>query len=73
MKLTDDEKLILLMLSEIYEKLDVYGETDPKFVRSTILDDMLWGLTWRYSGIPFDPTWTAGRDFAIENGRNAGG
>ena len=20
-----------------------------------------------------DPTWTAGRDFAIENGRNAGG
>jgi hypothetical protein len=21
----------------------------------------------------FDPTWTAGRDFAIENGRNAGG
>ena len=23
--------------------------------------------------IGFDPTWTAGRDFAIENGRNAGG
>ena len=21
----------------------------------------------------YDPTWTAGRDFAIENGRNAGG
>ena len=56
MKLTDGEKLILLMLSEIYEKLGVYGETDPKFVRSTILNDMLWGLTWKYSGIPFEKT-----------------
>jgi hypothetical protein len=24
-------------------------------------------------GVLFGPTWTAGRDFAIENGRNAGG
>ena len=27
----------------------------------------------RFLGETLDPTWTAGRDFAIENGRNAGG
>ena len=30
-------------------------------------------LAWRKSIAILDPTWTAGRDFAIENGRNAGG
>lgn len=54
MKLSNGEKLILLMLSEIYEKLGVDGETDPKFVRSAIISGNEWGLEWKYSGIPFD-------------------
>jgi hypothetical protein len=28
---------------------------------------------WPNLSMMLDPTWTAGRDFAIENGRNAGG
>jgi uncharacterized protein len=54
MTLSDGEKLILLMLTDIYDKLGIDGETDPKFVRSAILNDMVWGLRWKYSGIPFE-------------------
>jgi uncharacterized protein len=56
MKLTDGEKLILVMLTEIFGKLGIEGKTDPKFVQSAIFNDMLWGLNWKYSGIPFEKT-----------------
>ena|SRR5260221_10633672 len=56
MKLTNAEKLILIMLSEIYEKLGIGSDTeiDPKFVKSAIFSNNTWGLPWKYSGIPFD-------------------
>lgn len=54
MKLSDGEKLIVLMLSELYEKLDVKGEIEPEFIKSAIFNDQLWSLKWKYSGIPFD-------------------
>lgn len=54
MKLTDGEKLIVIMLSELYEKLDVKGEVEPDFIKSAIFSDKLWGLKWKYSGIPFE-------------------
>ncbi|MBZ0133453.1 MAG: YfbU family protein [Rhodocyclaceae bacterium] len=54
MKLTDGEKLIVLMLTELYEKLEVDGEIEPDFIRSAIFNDHLWGIAWKYSGIPFE-------------------
>lgn len=54
MKITDGEKLILLMLSELYDKLGVHGEVDPDFIRSAIFSDNLWSIPWKYSGIPFE-------------------
>lgn len=54
MKLTDGEKLIILMLTEVYEKLKIEGETEPDFLRSAIFNDHLWGIRWKYSGIPFE-------------------
>lgn len=54
MKITDGEKLILLMLSEIYEKLEISGEIDPEFIKSSILDNQTWGIPWKYAGIPFE-------------------
>lgn len=53
MKLTDGEKLIILMLTEMYEKLQIKGEMEPDFLRSAIFNDHLWGIRWKYSGIPF--------------------
>lgn len=55
MKLTDGEKLIILMLTELYEKLQIKGQTEPDFLRSAIFNDHLWGIRWKYSGIPFEP------------------
>jgi hypothetical protein len=40
--------------------------------RAAGLDSVTWRDPHRYCSV-LDPTWTAGRDFAIENGRNAGG
>jgi len=54
MKFTDGEKLIILMMSEVYEKLGINGEIDPEFIKSAIFNDKLWGLRWKYSGIPFE-------------------
>lgn len=53
MKMTDGEKLILLMLGELYDKLEVEGEADPDFIRSAIFSDNLWSIPWKYPGIPF--------------------
>lgn len=55
MNLSDGEKLIIFMLAEMYEKLDVNGETEPDFLRSAIVNDHLWAIRWKYSGIPFEP------------------
>lgn len=54
MKLSSGEKLILIMLSEIYEKLELNGEIDPKFIKSAIINDQTWGIGWEHSGIQFE-------------------
>ncbi|WP_264627871.1 YfbU family protein [Candidatus Symbiopectobacterium sp. NZEC135] len=57
MKLTNSEKLILTMLSEIYEKLgmnDGHNEIDGNFVKSAIQKNHTWALSWKYQGIAFD-------------------
>jgi uncharacterized protein len=54
MKLTDGEKLIVLMLTELYDRFNVDGEIDPEFIRSAIFDDATWSIPWKYPGIPFE-------------------
>lgn len=54
MKVTDGEKLILLMLSELYDKVGVEGEIEPDFIRSAIFNDKTWSIPWKYPGIPFE-------------------
>jgi len=51
MELSNGEKLILIMLSEIYEHLKINGEIDPQFVRSAIFREQTWSLAWEYPGI----------------------
>ncbi len=54
MKLSDGEKLMLLMMCDVYEATETRGEFDPGFIRSAIFNDHTWGLHWKYSGIPFE-------------------
>jgi uncharacterized protein len=55
MQLSDGEKLIILMLADMYKSLKIKGDFDPKFISSTIHNDQLWGFNWQYTGIPFEP------------------
>ncbi|MCD8497657.1 MAG: hypothetical protein LRZ85_05960 [Alphaproteobacteria bacterium] len=50
-KLDDGSKLILVMLSELYEKMNVKGEIEPSFIKSVIYDGQYWALKWQYPGI----------------------
>jgi uncharacterized protein len=54
MKLSDGEKLILLMLCDMYKSLKIKGEFDPEFIAKTIYGDHLWGFDWELTGIPFE-------------------
>jgi uncharacterized protein YfbU (UPF0304 family) len=51
MELSNGEKLILIMLSEIYEHLEIDGDIDPQLVKNAIFREQTWGLTWAYPGI----------------------
>lgn len=54
MKLSDGEKLILVMLGDIYKKLGIKkneSEVDGDFIQECIYGDQTWALRWRYSGI----------------------
>lgn len=54
MKLSNPEKLILLMLSEIYEKLEINGDTNAKLIQSAIYSDNTWALSWEMPGVVGD-------------------
>lgn len=49
--LSDGEKLIATMLSELIEKLPVEVETDTALVRKVILGGHYWALGWEMPGI----------------------
>src|SRR6266851_1054341 len=58
MKLSDGEKLILVMLSELCQKLKAWDEKDAKLVQDAIHSGNLWALEWEFSGIfgPSEPS-----------------
>jgi uncharacterized protein YfbU (UPF0304 family) len=51
MKLSNGEKLILVMLCEIYEHLGIKGEVDPKLIRAAMSGGHSCGLLDAYQGI----------------------
>jgi hypothetical protein len=55
MKLSDGEKLIILMLADLQKALNIKGEIDGNFVSQAINRDRLWAINWQYQSIPFEP------------------
>jgi len=51
MKLSDGEKLILVMLAEICERLGIKEEINPRFVKEAIFGGNAWGIKLQYPGI----------------------
>jgi uncharacterized protein YfbU (UPF0304 family) len=54
MQIKDSEKLILLMLCDLYDNNDVQGDIDHNFIRDAIFDKQTWAIPWKFSGIPFE-------------------
>lgn len=50
MKLTNPEKLMLFMLSEIYDKLGL-NDVNTELLRKAITSENLWALDWEMQGI----------------------
>jgi uncharacterized protein YfbU (UPF0304 family) len=50
-KINDGERLILMMLRDMYKTLKVKGDIDPEFVADAIWGGHYWGLEWQYTGL----------------------
>ena len=48
------EKLIIMMLSELYDHLDIKGAIDPDFIKKVIHRGHHWALDYEYPGIFHD-------------------
>jgi len=49
--LNDGEKLILVMLCDLFDHLKVKSDIEPEFIREAIHSGNLWGLNWGMEGI----------------------
>jgi uncharacterized protein YfbU (UPF0304 family) len=49
--LSAGEKLIVIMLCQLFKHLKVKGDVDPGFLEEVIYGGHYWGLDWRYTGL----------------------
>jgi len=49
--ISDGDKLLLAMVSDIYAATVKEGEFDPRFVQSALYGGHHWGLEWQHSGL----------------------
>jgi len=50
-RLGDGEKLIILMLCDLFKKLELKSDIQPEFVEEVIYGGHFWALDWKYPGI----------------------
>jgi uncharacterized protein YfbU (UPF0304 family) len=50
-KINDGERLLFMMLRDMYKSMKIKGEIDPDFVASAIYGGHYWGLEWQYNGL----------------------
>ncbi len=48
---SDAEKLIVMMLCQLFKQLKIQGDIDPSFVEDVIYGGHYWALGWEYSGL----------------------
>ncbi|MBC7768707.1 MAG: YfbU family protein [Phycisphaerales bacterium] len=53
-EVTDGEKLILGMLTDMYKSLKIKGESDPDLIMSSIYGGHMWALKWELTGLLHD-------------------
>lgn len=51
MRLSDGEKLILVMLANVCERFNIEGEIEPEFIRNAVAGGHSWALKSEYAGL----------------------
>lgn len=51
MEFSNEQKLIIALLTEIHSKLDIRDGLDAEFVQKSVRDNQGWALGWRYPGL----------------------
>lgn len=51
MAFTDEQKLIVSLLTDIHAHLGISNGLDPVFVQKMVSSDNAWALNWRYNGL----------------------
>lgn len=49
--ISDGEKLILMMLRDVYKHHKVTGDIDPDFIQNVLLGGHHWALGWNFTGL----------------------
>ena len=50
-RISDGEKLLMMMLRDLYKHQDVKGQIDPDFIEDALCGGHYWGLEWEYPGL----------------------
>ena len=53
-RVSDGEKLIMMMLRDLYKHQKIDGDIDPEFIQDALLGGHYWGLQWQMSGLLHD-------------------
>ena len=53
-KVSDGEKLILMMFRDLFRHHKVSGDTDPEFIQKVLLGGHYWALDWEMPGLIHD-------------------
>lgn len=51
MEFSNEQKLIITMLTDIHSALKIKDSVDPDFVQRMVMSDNGWALAWQYPGI----------------------
>lgn len=51
MEFSNEQKLIIALLTEIHSKLDIQDGLDAEFVQKAVSENQGWALGWRYPGL----------------------
>ncbi|MEB0308342.1 YfbU family protein [Pseudomonas sp. 10B1] len=51
MEFTNQQKLILTLLTDIHAKLQISNSVDPDFIRRAVNEGQGWALAWKYPGL----------------------
>ena len=51
MEFTNEQKLIVTLLTDIHAELNIKNSIDPEFVQDAVCNGRAWALQWQYPGI----------------------